>query len=170
MIIIRGNALLIMFFPLIRWQIQIWINVQINYNSVVFVSELCQIWHIFSNIGFLCQILLSISILGWVKSFAIFTYELVSGINSMNFSYSNWCYTQLPWIMTCSHPWLISCARGSFNDQEEVEASMKEFFSKDKNWYQHDTKELAERLHQTFKFWMISFVLQQCGLLLTIHY
>ena len=33
-----------------------------------------------------------------------------------------------------------------FNNQKEVEASMKEFFaSKDKNWYLHEIKELAER-------------------------
>ena len=33
-----------------------------------------------------------------------------------------------------------------FNNQKEVETSVKEFFiSKDKNWYQHGIKELAEK-------------------------
>ena len=88
----------------------------------------------------------------------------------MNLIKSNWYHTQhiirtyLPtyrpplsyYDLFQSRSHLLRSRR--FNNQDEVEASAKEFFlSKDKNWYQHWIKELVESWFLTMQYlhWML---------------
>ena len=124
--------------------------------------------------------LLLLLLLEWVKSFAIFAYVPVSGINSEGIEQmprtsicmgsKNWLkcgltqhieWTKLLWIITCYDPWLTLLCFQPFNNQEKVEASVQKFFAfKDKNWYQHGIKQLAEKWLQTVQhddllLWML---------------
>ena len=82
------------------------------------------------------SIISPISILEWVKKFAIFAYMLVFGINFSNLRQSPNLASLNYYLL---HLWC-------FNNQEEMEALVKDSFTlKNKNSHKSGIKELAER-------------------------
>ena len=82
---------------------------------------------------------------------------LISVINTRDLGQSNWCHTiynlelaPLDYYLFWSIAHFL-CG-WCFSNQDEVEASVKEFFAlKDESWYQHWIKGLAERwLNQAY--------------------
>ena len=75
----------------------------------------------------------------------------LSPANNLNLAPSD--YYLYSYIAQFLHSW-------HFTNQEEVEASVKEFFAlKDKNWYQCGIKELAERWFQTVQHFECAWLL-----------